>query len=229
MRLFVSNKKIQFLTKIIESQQQIFDQVFDCDFQSFEIKKAKGRILIRSFTEAQIIKVLLDVDKISLPDLVSISFLVKENHDLKNEVKAEFRIIHAAGGMVFKEEKVLLIHRLGCWDLPKGKKEKFESSEQCSIREIVEECGVIADIDFKICSTWHSYHSKGKNILKKTKWFAMTCNDDSDMSPQQAEGIDEVAWKTLKEAKVLLEKSSYESIKEVLIAYEEKHKNKAIA
>ena len=184
--------------------------------------------MIRNFTQEQIIKVLFDIDQIELPNLKAVSFLVDSENDLKQKVKQEFKIIHAAGGLVFKDQKVLLIHRLGCWDLPKGKKEKGENFEICAIREINEECGVNATIDTKICTTWHSYHSKGKNILKKTKWYQMQCADDSKMGPQIAEGIDRVEWKTIEEAEVLLNMSSYESIIEVLKTYQELSSNKIV-
>ena len=49
----------------------------------------------------------------------------------------------AAGGWVENGEgQVLWIHRLGQWDLPKGKWEPNESIEDCAMREVEEECGV---------------------------------------------------------------------------------------
>lgn len=62
------------------------------------------------------------------------------HHDL-DELMAEFgkcfKRIDAAGGVVFNSEgKILVIHRLGVWDLPKGKAEKGESMEETALREV---------------------------------------------------------------------------------------------
>src|SRR5690606_25043669 len=51
--------------------------------------------------------------------------------------------IHAAGGVVFNSAgDLLMIHRLGRWDLPKGKCEHNESVNESAIREVQEECGI---------------------------------------------------------------------------------------
>jgi 8-oxo-dGTP pyrophosphatase MutT (NUDIX family) len=48
--------------------------------------------------------------------------------------------IKAAGGIVQEPSgKILMIKRLGLWDLPKGKAEKGESDAETAVREIMEE------------------------------------------------------------------------------------------
>src|SRR5262245_43144571 len=62
---------------------------------------------------------------------------------LKKAFFKHFHLIEAAGGIVQNDKKELLfIHRLGKWDLPKGKIEKKESPETCAVREVEEETGV---------------------------------------------------------------------------------------
>ena len=54
-----------------------------------------------------------------------------------------FRIIHAAGGIVRNEqEAILMIYRLDKWDFPKGKVEAGEQYAEAAIREVEEETGL---------------------------------------------------------------------------------------
>jgi 8-oxo-dGTP pyrophosphatase MutT (NUDIX family) len=159
---------------------------------------------------------LLEMKKLST--VASFNFLVENVEETENYIKSQYKIIKAAGGIVLKNEKLLMIHRLGVWDFPKGKIESGEPSSECAVREIEEECGVIAELSEKLCSTWHSYTDKDKKILKKTTWYLLKCLDDRNAKPQVEEQIDEVAWKSFKEAKNLLS-DSYESVKYVLKSY----------
>src|SRR5690606_27486008 len=55
-------------------------------------------------------------------------------------------IIKAAGGVVKNGEgQYLFIHRLGKWDLPKGKVENNEKMRDAALREVEEECGIKVD------------------------------------------------------------------------------------
>ena len=59
------------------------------------------------------------------------------------EFTSLFKVIEAAGGMVYNaENKILFIYRLGKWDLPKGKLEPNELLKAAAIREIEEETGL---------------------------------------------------------------------------------------
>lgn len=145
-----------------------------------------------------------------------------EQYDLLKEfVKKQFRIIHAAGGLVLKRDKFLMIYRLGKWDLPKGKLERNEKAKIAAVREVEEECGVEAEIIEKLCTTWHSYIQDGKKILKKTSWYVLNCLDDLHMEPQYTEHIEDVRWMNQEEASKAL-KNSYRSIQGVFEAWQQK-------
>lgn len=107
-----------------------------------------------------------------------------------------FKIIEAAGGIVKNEkDEILMIHRLGYWDLPKGKIEKGESKEEAAIREVQEETG-IQNIDLQdlIHTTYHTYESKkGNKILKVSYWYTMKTSD-TDLIPQAEEGIEKAVF-----------------------------------
>ena len=70
--------------------------------------------------------------------------------------------ILAAGGVVLRDGRVLVVHRLRYddWSLPKGKLEAGESFEQAALREVYEETGYTCTLGGSIGST--SYESRGE-------------------------------------------------------------------
>jgi 8-oxo-dGTP pyrophosphatase MutT (NUDIX family) len=132
----------------------------------------------------------------------------------EDRVRSYYKLVKAAGGVVTKADQVLLMYRLGRWDLPKGKLDDGERSKQAAVREVEEETGVLVERGERICTTWHTYTHNENRILKRTKWYAMICLDDSDMQPQIEENIDEIKWMSRREAQNAL-KHSYSSIRYV--------------
>ncbi len=109
-----------------------------------------------------------------------------------------YKPISAAGGAVFNADgKVLLIHRRGSWDLPKGKIDPGETPEQAAVREVQEETGLRQiTLGPHLLDTWHTYELKGKRVLKTTHWFKMQTTD-SQLVPQTDEDIELAVWDDL--------------------------------
>jgi tRNA threonylcarbamoyladenosine biosynthesis protein TsaE len=107
------------------------------------------------------------------------------------------RFIRAAGGVVFNDyNDILLIRRLGYWDLPKGKTEENETEIYAACREIEEECG-ISEIEImgKIMDTYHVYRDKdNKRVIKQTAWFNALYSGNQLLKPQLEEDITEAVW-----------------------------------
>ncbi|MDZ7718620.1 MAG: NUDIX hydrolase [Balneolaceae bacterium] len=127
--------------------------------------------------------------------------------------------VTAAGGVLYKAgsspKKVLLIKRNGFWDIPKGKLEKGETIEECAVREVEEEVGA-EDLTTEkfLCETFHRYQADGKNYGKTTHWYLMEFdNPDYDFEPETNEGITEVKWANIEEAKKIVE---FENLVKVL-------------
>jgi 8-oxo-dGTP pyrophosphatase MutT (NUDIX family) len=123
-----------------------------------------------------------------------------------------FRIIHAAGGIVRNEqEAILMIYRLDKWDFPKGKVEAGEQYAEAAIREVEEETG-LKDITLgePLPSTFHTYELRGEPILKETHWYAMRAHSQS-LTPQTVEDITEAVWVPFEEVGSKME-SSYPSL-----------------
>jgi ADP-ribose pyrophosphatase YjhB (NUDIX family) len=147
----------------------------------------------------------------------------KEFTDSEFEAFAkDCKIVKAAGGLVYNTEgKLLIIFRNGKWDIPKGKVEKGESIEETALREVEEECGIsnLNIVDPVPFISYHTYNHKGKNVLKPTYWYRMSCADDLALVPQTEEGITQVKWanKTFVKNEVL--KNTYNSIKNLILSH----------
>jgi len=111
-------------------------------------------------------------------------------------IMKESNLVRAAGGLVRNGEgQYLFIHRLGKWDLPKGKIEDGEDSGEAALREVEEECGIRPDhIGPQIATTYHTYVLHGKFILKQTDWYEMAIRGTPKPVPQTEEDITEVRW-----------------------------------
>jgi 8-oxo-dGTP pyrophosphatase MutT (NUDIX family) len=107
-----------------------------------------------------------------------------------------FLYIEAAGGLVKDPTgRLLFIHRLGMWDLPKGKTKKGESAPEAALREVEEETGLQhLTILRTLPSTYHVYERKGKQYLKRTHWFEMQSACDGPLLPQADEDITDARW-----------------------------------
>lgn len=125
-----------------------------------------------------------------------------------------FTLVEAAGGVVKNSaSKTLLIHRLGKWDLPKGKMEAGESREESAVREVMEECAIPEPRIVKpLPTTYHYYALRDMHIVKPTYWFLMEVDGTPDVAPQTEEGITEVSWADAATVKVAMEET-YASIR----------------
>jgi len=150
--------------------------------------------------------------------LLSLHISIDDYQGFLSYMKKKFKVVKAAGGLVKKKDRFLMIYRMKRWDLPKGKREAGENSRKTAIREVEEECNVKALLGEKICTTWHTYTMNSKNMVKKTKWFTMDLVDDSRMRPEAEEDIEELRWMTEKEVYHALE-NSYRSIRFVFEQY----------
>lgn len=135
-----------------------------------------------------------------------------------------FVTVEAAGGVVADDEgRVVMIHRRGRWDLPKGHRDAGESLSECAEREIEEECGLSQlAVDEEICSTLHFYNTYGHWELKRTTWFAVRALGSIATAPQTEEDIERVEWCELNEALRRSQCESYPTIAKVMEEYKNK-------
>ncbi len=165
-----------------------------------------------------------DCEIVTLDSLNSSKKWWKSIHDQVNsqlylninfeDFKSRFKLIRAAGGIVVHENKLLMIYRNKCWDLPKGWIEAGEFPMKAALREVTEECGQLAlTVDSLIpITTYHLYVLKGEVVLKETAWFTMSVDSSFALTPQRKEGITQVDFVDFSEVKQLI-KDSYPMIK----------------
>jgi len=142
----------------------------------------------------------------------------KKNVDkLFNNFRLRFKQVNAAGGAVIsKRDEVLMIHRHGRWDLPKGKKDQGEKNKECAIREVMEETGIEGiKITTKLQVTYHFFRRNKRLIIKKTHWYLMRAKRKQELVPAIEEGILKVKWIPYEQARKKSHKA-FRSVTEVL-------------
>lgn len=134
--------------------------------------------------------------------------------------KSQFTTIHAGGGIVFNEAgQMLLMKRLGKWDLPKGKIDPGETVEEGAKREVEEECGIKnLEIISYFKDTFHTYKLQGHRFLKVSHWYQMETSFKGDLIPQLEENITEVIWENRDNINPA-QLDTYESIRELLFDF----------
>jgi len=192
-----------------------FNNKFVLLTEEFEISLFSDRMLYIQYSDFDELHFTMDLlERSDHLDAIMISHA--DTDELWADFRSCFQEVLAAGGVVENQNgDILLIHRNGMWDLPKGKLEGSEKPEEGAIREVQEECGIEnIELGNHIADTFHTYHLGGFRILKQTFWYSMH-SEDNNFTPQQEEGIDQVKWVPLKELN-WSEYKTYPSIEHVI-------------
>jgi 8-oxo-dGTP pyrophosphatase MutT (NUDIX family) len=99
--------------------------------------------------------------------------------------------VRAAGGIVVRDEDVLVVHRpkYDDWTFPKGKAEEGESDEDCALREVLEETGLRCALEEELGAT-HYVDAKGRP--KRVRWWRMRPLADDGFTANDE--VDELRW-----------------------------------
>lgn len=218
MNLFVNDIPIRILKTGEKPEQGHVNSEINASVEPITKAKLIHHVWIDQ-ASIQDMDLVLDLVNSKVPmSLMSLHVTINDYEGFKSYLKNKYKVIKAAGGLVRKKDKFLMIYRMKKWDLPKGKRETGESNSETALREVEEECGVKVKLGKKICTTWHTYTMNKNNMLKKTSWYAMDLLDDSRMKPSLEEDIEELRWMTQKEVYHALE-NSYRSIRFVFEKY----------
>ena len=119
--------------------------------------------------------------------------------------------VEAAGGVVERDGRVLLVHRprYDDWTFPKGKLDPGESFEDAALREVEEETGVRCTLGRELPPT--SYEVIGRPKL--VRYWLMSPDAELDFAPNDE--TDDIRWVTPDEARALL---TYDRDRDVLAA-----------
>lgn len=218
MNLFINDIPVMILKPGEEPQSGHYNSTINAATEPIQKASLIHHVWIQHADVAHLDTV-LDLVNTRVPsNLLSLAITVEEYNSIKLYLKRKFKVVKAAGGLVRKKDRFLMIYRMKKWDLPKGKKEPGERYRQTAEREVEEECNVDVKLGKKICTTWHTYTMNKRAMLKKTRWYVMDLVDDSKMKPSLEEDIEELRWMTQKEVYHALE-NSYRSIRFVMESY----------
>ncbi len=220
MKFFINNKLL-VVDSVTQHPSRNLQRAFDTVCRVDTVLHSKlllGRVIFYEATAIQVFMLLELMESKKLKKLESITFAVSDPPAIIQFIKDRFKLVKAAGGIVLKDDLILMIYRLGRWDLPKGKLEKKEKTAEGAQREVEEECSIRVTTEDKLCVTYHSYSLNGNKMMKKTTWYVMRNIQDNKMRPQMEEGITRIQWMNKAELKEAL-KNSYPSIVEVITQY----------
>lgn len=217
MKIFINDISVNLTRATEESENHIYNVVLSGKSDNIDSKRLLDDVLVKDATQSQVQALINLMQEKRLRDLDSVTFSIDpaKYKEVKAAVKSQFKLVKAGGGIVERDDKILLIYRKGKWDLPKGKLKKKEGKKEGALREVEEECNIKVRLTGEITHTWHTYVRNGKKHLKKTYWYRMECLDDSRMKPQLEESITDVRWmdeRATRQAMV----NSYRSIRHVI-------------
>jgi 8-oxo-dGTP pyrophosphatase MutT (NUDIX family) len=107
-------------------------------------------------------------------------------------------MVRAAGGIVVRDGRVLLVHRpkYDDWSFPKGKLDADETWEEGALREVEEETGLRCTIGEEVGRSHYSVLQGPKEV----RYFSMRSDDDAHAQNE----VDEVRWVPLDDARAFL-------------------------
>ena len=220
MIIFINDVPVRILKANEQPDQGRVNVIIDASEGPLTQAKLIHHVWVQKVSEDDLGVLFNFLDSKVPTNLLSLYLSVVNYDTIKQYLRNKFKVVKAAGGLVRKKEKFLMIYRMKKWDLPKGKIERGEKNRKAAAREVEEECNVTVKVDGKICTTWHTYTMNKRAMIKKTRWYIMDVVDDSKMRPALAEDIEETRWMNGKEVYHALE-HSYKSISYVFEQYYE--------
>lgn len=218
VNLFINDIPVRILKPEEKPDSGRFSHTVNAPRETITPAKLIHHVWVKNANEQDMDVILSFLNSKVPTSLLSLTLSVDDYPGIKAYLLSKFGVVKAAGGLLRKKGKFLMIYRMKKWDLPKGKKEKGEKSKQTALREVEEECNVSVKVGRKICTTWHTYTMNKSSMIKQTRWYVMDIVDDSKMKPSTAEDIEEIRWMSPKEIYHALE-HSYKSIRYVFERY----------
>ena len=147
-------------------------------------------------------------------------FVHPDLEELKDAFFKKFKVVPAGGGLVRNpKDQYLLIHRRGKWDLPKGKLDDGETIEECAVREVEEETGILnITLHSPLMVTYHTYHQGTSFNIKESHWFNMSISTEQELIPQTEEDIERAIWVNKGNVEKYLTEATFPSVIDVLKA-----------
>ena len=126
----------------------------------------------------------------------------------------------SAGGVVYRREDDAIDLALAArrtrrgqlaWGLAKGAIEQGESDEQAAVREVLEETGLLAEVEADLGDIRYFYVWEGVRVRKRVHFFLMRATG-GDVSDHDTE-MEDVRWFPLRTA---IKRAAYKGEREVI-------------
>ncbi len=109
---------------------------------------------------------------------------------------AEGGLVRSAGGVVLRQQEVLLIRVSDIkgrpvWSFPKGRLDAGETPAQAAVREVREETGWSCRIDADLSTTEYWFQREGRRFRKTVVWFKMVPLELTGVPDGE---VEEVQW-----------------------------------
>ncbi|HCB33698.1 MAG TPA: hypothetical protein DEP66_04025 [Acidimicrobiaceae bacterium] len=103
------------------------------------------------------------------------------------------KVDRAAGGVVLRDDRVLVVHRprYDDWSLPKGHVDGGETFVEAALREVREETGVAAEV---VGGPYPVAYLLGSGVPKVVVFFPMRGDDGADPAAADPDEVDDVRW-----------------------------------
>ena len=111
MKLFINDIPI-YIAETSDSHSHVFDKVIDLEKSDLREPDLIDNVYVINATELQLDRLLKIMSKKKMRKLNSITFSVDNYNKAVKLVKSTFTIVKAAGGVVQRDEDVLMIYRL---------------------------------------------------------------------------------------------------------------------
>src|SRR5688572_219564 len=156
MIIFINDIPVKILKADFLPDAGHYNHILDAATEPITQAKLINHVWVKNVNEQDLDTLLRFLNSHVPRNILSVIVSLAEVLPVKKYLTSKFRIIKAAGGLVRKKEKFLMIYRMKKWDLPKGKREKNEKSRETALREVEEECNITVKTGRKICTTWHT-------------------------------------------------------------------------
>lgn len=119
---------------------------------------------------------------------------------------SESGLVRSAGGVVLRQQEVLLIRVSDIkgrpvWSFPKGRLDAGETAAQAAVREVLEETGWCCRIDADLSTSEYWFQREGRRFRKTVVWFRMSPLEQSGVPDGE---VEEVQWVGREQARGLL-------------------------
>ncbi|GAB1721796.1 MAG: NUDIX domain-containing protein [Nitrospira sp. CR1.1] len=109
---------------------------------------------------------------------------------------AEGGLVRSAGGVVLREQDVLLVRVSDIkgrpvWSFPKGRLDAGETPAQAALREVLEETGWCCRIEADLSTTEYWFQREGRRYRKTVVWFKM---EPLELTGIPDGEVEEVQW-----------------------------------